>query len=1014
MKGWTRWLVVACVVWGMGRDSAALIFSLDHEALPAAGEAVVTWGAFNAMGTPVVEELGGVKWMRNTYAPSTGLSHVDNPFTEPVWIDGATIVTAVRPIRHPDGGPWYSIIDLFYDQLCMGIHNQTGRVQVKITDSSGSNHLWTAPEETAILDGEGGVLSMTVTNSGLFTVYWMGADGFEREIGSGQGNTGLGYFELTPGAAGRGYAASMNVGRNNPDGWTTFNGYIGDTYVYGYAMDEWDRMDLVEQTYTAMGLEITELPGAPASITYPAQSTTGQYTVSWTAAEHAASYRLERSADGGLIWDPVSVQGALSYAEEIESGSYTYRVRGENPLGESDWVTGHVIEVDIRQEPPVLVWHYLMDGNLDDQMWANNATPVGTVEYVAGPLPGMSAAEFTFGSYADQLDLDLRDGAPGGFTIAYWSRITAPTPYEGGWVNYNTLRNGGWGDVGNFFGSEFKPEENRLVFGYGPPLETVDPDYITGDWKHHAFVYDFIAKELLIYENGVLVYTYSMTFPNNLNTYSTSFGPRFAGGTPVPEDWRLAMADVRWYTGVMEAQDIDALINPDTEVPEAPASITYPAASTTGRYTVSWTAADRAQGYRLERSADAGTTWEMAYEGGELAFDDTVEDGSYLYRVRGANLAGAGEWTTGDLEAEVILSAMEIWRRSWFADPWDEDVAGPMADANSDGFVNLVNFALRGLPLENDGPVIEPRLDRDATAGMPVFVFRVRDGGGTFNGETGGYDIDDGIAYYVETTETLAVGDWTRMALTAENAEIAADGDGPVLRVTVGAAFNATAVGFVRLVIEERGVELALALSDQPALNGGLAVASPPRPSGFVRMELGAGQWKLAGIGLEQVDAGQATLADVLGTAGFANGTRAMAWDVVELRYKTADFFIDAWYGDAIALTRGQGFWIRAPEATDIPLSGQVPQGEETNLALSEGLQLFSPPYPVAMDMNDGEVFISEPMNGDRVTAFDGVSYATADYFLGQWYGNVLLQPGQGYWYRAGGDQGMTVRKPYP
>jgi len=38
---------------------------------------------------------------------------------------------------------------------------------------------------------------------------------------------------------------------------------------------------------------------------------------------------------------------------------------------------------------------------------------------------------------------------------------------------------------------------------------------------------------------------------------------------------------------------------------------------------------------------------------------------------------------------------------------------------------------------------------------------------------------------------------------------------------------------------------------------------------------------------------------------------------------------------------------------------------------------------------------------------------STADYFLGQWYGDVLLQPGQGFWYRSGGDQDMTVVKPY-
>ncbi len=178
-------------------------------------------------------------------------------------------------------------------------------------------------------------------------------------------------------------------------------------------------------------------------------------------------------------------------------------------------------------------------------------------------------------------------------------------------------------------------------------------------------------------------------------------------------------------------------------------------------------------------------------------------------------------------------------------------------------------------------------------------------------------------------------------------------------------------------------------------------------------MGLDGGQWKLAGIAFDQTDATQTGIADVLGTAGFVNGTRAMVWDAAELRYRTADFFVNAWYGDAINLTRGQGFWIRAPEAKRLHLMGQVPQAALTAIPLKEGLQLFCAPYPVPLDMNDGAVLTSEPVAGDRLTAFDGVSYSTADYFLGQWYGNVLLQPGQGYWYRSGADQEMTVAKPY-
>lgn len=186
-----------------------------------------------------------------------------------------------------------------------------------------------------------------------------------------------------------------------------------------------------------------------------------------------------------------------------------------------------------------------------------------------------------------------------------------------------------------------------------------------------------------------------------------------------------------------------------------------------------------------------------------------------------------------------------------------------------------------------------------------------------------------------------------------------------------------------------------------------------PNTVGYIRIDLEANQWKLVGIAFDQLDEESVSIAEVLGTTGFANGTRAMVWDTATLSYMTADFFIDAWYGDDITLARGQGFWIRAPEQTELFILGQVPQVEQTALSLMEGLQLFASPYPVPVDMNDGQVFETDPIDGDRLTSFDGVQYATADYFLGQWYGEVLLQPGQGYWYRSGGDQEMTVRKPY-
>lgn len=76
---------------------------------------------------------------------------------------------------------------------------------------------------------------------------------------------------------------------------------------------------------------LRELFPAPSSLSYPSTSYDGEYTVSWpecsTDAGPAASYRLERSSDGGASWTEVYSGQSTSYRENVASGHYRYRVR---------------------------------------------------------------------------------------------------------------------------------------------------------------------------------------------------------------------------------------------------------------------------------------------------------------------------------------------------------------------------------------------------------------------------------------------------------------------------------------------------------------------------------------------------------------------------------------------------------------------------------------------------------------------------------------------------------------
>jgi len=982
----------------------------------------------------------------------------------------------------------------------------------------------------------------------------------------------------------------------------------------------------------------------------------------------------------------------------------------------------------------------------------------------------------------------------------------------------------------------FEPENNHFVFTGGGML-TVMPEEAELPTAPASIAYPETSSDGQYTVSwpaaaGAAFYALERSSDSGTSWTEIQFGPETEALEVVGTGdylYRVRSWNTAGYSDFTTGgHEIEVFILPDP--PAIPASITYPAQSTTGRFTVSWPAAARAETYLLERSEDGGVVWEERYAGAALSFNETVEDGLYLYRVQAWNVSGNSDWRTGTTEALVVLSLQEIWRRDNFDDPWDEEVAGPMADANDDGIINFMKFALRGDPLVDDGPVIEPRMVWDAGTGKPVFQFRLRSDGGDFDLETGGYFSDVGLGYYVEVAAEPWAPQWVRLPLAAANAEIVDSGDGPVMRVHVFASLAAEEVGFARLIVREvnantlqtalwygnplymEGTYSTLALDDivewnstfpktdtdyqragtgnfawsdtaawlggivpdeagstvsvetggaytvtvdgdytvgslyartdgatpyfvgdgklifdngeagsvwqlhrsgvrlpplragftvdveavsdltfitgagrqdgdamklggilsgeghitlalcsydtsdarlfqlgldgpnqhsggttvkhvtrveglptlvwsdemqdfvligdygwgrvqmdtrsagafgmgdvtldatgmptggqavlvgltqrSPALwlrlqqsdamapysslelidagrilvflaegtnqtllsvvvdgeplpvgvygegdvdwlhgPGTLTVASEvmdppetpawiayagdaaagqfvvswaaaeraesyklersddggdtwsqiyagpdtqvvellnpgaylyrvnasnpsgvsawvdgdyiicglttPRPAGYILIALQSGQWKLLGNAFDLLDPAQSGIAAVLGSEGFSNGTRVMVWDTGDLSYKTADYFNGSWFGASLNLLRGQGFWIRSVDDGDLFVLGQVPQATQTVLPLQEGLQLFCSPYPVPVDMNDGDVFTSEPVDGDRLTAFDGVQYSTADFFLGQWYGDVLLQPGQGYWYRAVSEQDLMINRPY-
>jgi hypothetical protein len=264
-----------------------LLFSVVAGRLPASGP-ITSWLTYSPSGlpfvpisgTPAVQQINGANWEQNSYPAGTGF-RLENPavpnsqYTSPVLLgSGATIVLAAKPVRVGSDENWNSIVDVFFNQLSLGVMNGSGDICVGVNDNAGANN--TYPNNVyygaAIPNGQTTIISLVVSNSGRFVVYTNG-NPFWTNTAS-LPNTHA-YTQLTPGARTDGnvlsFASYIDIGREDPDSWSAYNGYIGDVYVYTNALAPTNRQQLENDLMTRFSSNatrtITTTEGVGGSLT---------------------------------------------------------------------------------------------------------------------------------------------------------------------------------------------------------------------------------------------------------------------------------------------------------------------------------------------------------------------------------------------------------------------------------------------------------------------------------------------------------------------------------------------------------------------------------------------------------------------------------------------------------------------------------------------------------------------------------------------------------------------------
>jgi hypothetical protein len=112
---------------------------------------------------------------------------------------------------------------------------------------------------------------------------------------------------LVNGVAG-GYANAIDVGRNDPDGWSTFNGNIGDVLVYKVALSDADRQQLEAELmskFTLTGYTINASAGsggtiAPSGLVAVSAGTNQTFTISPSTGYVIADVTVNGVSQGAI------------------------------------------------------------------------------------------------------------------------------------------------------------------------------------------------------------------------------------------------------------------------------------------------------------------------------------------------------------------------------------------------------------------------------------------------------------------------------------------------------------------------------------------------------------------------------------------------------------------------------------------------------------------------------------------------------------------------------------------
>ncbi|MCX6879487.1 MAG: hypothetical protein NTW21_37640 [Verrucomicrobia bacterium] len=293
-----------------------------------------------AIASPLVTKVRGLKYDNNSRVDFDGYLLNSAAQNTSIPVNGVTIVTLVKPVRNTTGDGWNNVVDVFYSNLRLIVFNNTGQVRV-----TRNNVDFTSVNDAAhtIPDGQITILTLVLDANGTFNCYASAWNNTTKVFGAPalmvSTATGSTFPALVPAQSGpEDFRKYISVGRNAPDGWTTFNGYIGDVFFYKTALSSTDQTTLQADLQTKMNSiatwNITATAGSngtisPAGVTAVGDGDNQTYTITPAFGYDVSDVVVDGATQGGVTTYTFNAVNTTHTIDAAFVAKPTYAISGQ-------------------------------------------------------------------------------------------------------------------------------------------------------------------------------------------------------------------------------------------------------------------------------------------------------------------------------------------------------------------------------------------------------------------------------------------------------------------------------------------------------------------------------------------------------------------------------------------------------------------------------------------------------------------------------------------------------------